>query len=156
MKKAALIILVSCVLVISSCTKTSTNQGGTWSFKSSSYTATTFGKTYSAVTVSSQTSLYANNYNTLTISFYNGLPTNNGTFVVKPGVSLDSTNQVAIAVNSYGVSDTLYQATGGNGSQTVSVTVADGKINISGSGIEVANTVTPSDSAIVSFNLVQP
>jgi hypothetical protein len=157
MKNLAIAIVCG-LLVCSSCSKSSNSSGGSWNFKGTNYSATSFAKSYSGVTVSSQVSNFnTNNYSTLNVSFYNGLPGTGGTFVVKPGVRLDSTNQVAISLHNIGANtDTLYQATGGNGNQTVYVTVSNGYINISGAGIELGNTLTPSDSGLLNLTLVQP
>ena len=49
-----------------------------------------------------------------------------------------------------------YFPTGGNGfNQTVSVTVSNGKLNISGSGIEMVNSINPSDSSALNFSITQ-
>jgi len=46
-----------------------------------------------------------------------------------------------------------YSTTGGNGKETINVTVADGKMNISGAGIELANQKAPSDKSTLSFDI---
>jgi hypothetical protein len=165
MKKGALGIVVAGLMMITACSKTaSSNLGGTWSFKSTNYTATSFATGYSIVTVTNQPTAYSTDYTTLTVNFYNGRPVNNsvsnvynGTYVVEPGVSLDSTNQIDISltITSNGTS-TLYHTTGGGGNETMNVNVTNNVISISGSNIELANAINPADSGSLNLNLVQP
>lgn len=165
MKKAALAVVLMSLIVITSCKKsTNNNAGGTWSFKSVNYGATTFATSYGQVTVSNPASAYANSFATLCVNFYNGLPTTaytNNTYYsanyqVVGGTTLDSSNQVYITLTLNGTNDTLYHTTGGNGNETVLVTLSNGNISIKGSGIELANSSNLADSGSLSFNIVQP
>jgi hypothetical protein len=158
MKNAFIATLVVSLLIITSCIKPTPNTDGSWTFKSVTYSATSIATTHSGVTVFDQASAYATNYQTLSVNFHNMLPTTGGTFLVRQGVNLDSTNQVSIAVNNYGTgTDTLYQATGSNGTQTVQVTVSStGQLSISGSGIILLNGGNSSDSSAINFSIAQP
>lgn len=165
MKKTVLAVVLISLIAITSCKKSTTNNaGGTWSFKSVNYGATTFATSYGQVTVSNPASAYANSFATLCVNFYNGLPTtaytNNttytGTYQVVGGTTLDTSNQVYITLTLNGTSDTLYHTTGGNGKETVTVSLSNGNISISGSGIELANTANPADSSALNFNIAQP
>jgi hypothetical protein len=147
--------------MITACSKKANNGlGGTWSFKSVNYAATSFATGFSLVTVTNQPTPYTDNYTTLTVNFYNGLPyTNNatysGTYVVEGG-NLDSINQVSISMNNAGTSTELYRSNGGNGNQTVYVTLNDGNISISGSAITLANVNDPTDSGSLTLNVAHP
>jgi hypothetical protein len=63
--------------------------------------------------------------------------------------------QVAITVTTGGGGN-IYRSTGGNGSnQTVSVSVSNGKVSVSGSGIELDNISNAADSSALNFNITQ-
>lgn len=165
MKKTVAVILLGCIIVLGGCTnKISSNLGGTWTFKTTGFTATSFAKGYGIVTVTNQPTPYATDYTTLTVNFYGGLPHNsstsntyNGTYVVKPGVNLDSVNQVTIALNNaYTGTNALYHATATNSNVPVYVTVTNGSIAVSGAGIELVNVNDPTDSGALTFNITQP
>ena len=165
MKKVALAVVLMSLIVITSCKKSTTNNaGGTWSFKSINYGATTFATSYGQVTVSNPASAYSNSFATLCVNFYNGLPTtaytNNpyytANYQVVGGTTLDRSNQVYITLTLSGTNDTLYHTTGGNGNETVQVTISNGNLSIKGSGIELANANNLSDSSSLNLNIVQP
>ncbi len=100
------------------------------------------------------------NYCALTCFFYGAaLPAANGTYSVAlvntPTGSITS-NQVTLRLVRGGSFNT-YMSTGGDGHQTVSVTVSNGKITISGTNIEMAhyNSTLVTDSTALSFNITQ-
>lgn len=145
-------------LMLAACVKPTPATDGFWTFKSGTFNANSYENSYSDVTISDQATPYSVNYGTLVCNFYLGLPTSNGTYtyVVVGGTHLDSTNQVTLALTNTGTSDTLYHTTGGNGTETVQVTVSNGNLKINGSNIEMFNTSNPSDSAPINFSMVQP
>ena len=165
MKKVVPVVAVLCLVLIMSCTKKiSSNQGGTWSFKSNNYTATSFATGYGLVSVTNQPTVYSTSYTTLTVYFYGGLPTSgnysttySGTDTVKAGVFADTTTQVNISLEiNNGSTSTLYHATGGGGNQMINVSVVNANISISGTSIMMSNVNNPADSAPLSLNLIQP
>jgi len=151
------------LLMITACKKTSsTNLGGTWTFQTVNYTATSFATGYGLITVTNQPTAYSTEYATLTVNFYVGLPTQNnyftsGTFNVVQENKLDSTDQVSLDLNIAGASgNTLYRSTGSGANQTVNVSVSNGKLTITGSGVELANVLNAADSAALNLDLIQP
>jgi hypothetical protein len=112
--------------------------------------------------VTNQPTAYSTEYTTLTVNFYGGLPTQNsyftsGTFNVVQENKLDSTDQVSIDLNIAGANgNTLYRSTGSGTNQTVTVSVSNGKLTISGSGVELANVINATDSGALNLDLIQP
>lgn len=163
MRNTVLGIIAMSLLMITACKKTSsTNLGGTWTFQTVNYTATSFATGYGLITVTNQPTAYSTEYTTLTVNFYGGLPTQNsfftsGTFNVVKENKLDSTDQVSLDLNIAGASgNTLYRSTGSGANQTVNVSVSNGKLTITGSGVELANVLNAADSAALNLDLIQP
>ena len=96
-------------------------------------------------------------YSVLTLSFPgSSLPATGGTYtVVNQNNSPYTAGQVGILVTTDGTSQITYGSTGGNGAQTVSVTVSNGKVSVTGSGIMMDNSLRTSDSAALNFNITQ-
>jgi hypothetical protein len=94
-------------------------------------------------------------YATLTCTF-NGttLPASGGIDTVVSGTPTRNT-QIAITATTDG-STNNYRSTGGNGgNQTVTVSVSNGKVTVSGAGIELVNLTAPADSSALSLNIIQ-
>ena len=77
------------------------------------------------------------------------LPTANGAFAVVSGTP--QANQVALTV-SFNAGQTIYNAIGGNSSQTVAVSILSGKVTVVGTNIKIVNG---NDTATVSLNITQ-
>ncbi len=159
MKKVIFGIIAVTLLMITSCTKNN-NPGGSWTFQSATYnTASCTTSSASATLTVSNTSTPAINSVSMVFSFFNGLPTTNGTYTVlnaNSHILLPSGNWVVInASMGEAMTQQYYSTGGGNGPQKLSVTMNNGKISISGSGIELANTANPSDSSALTVNITQ-
>ena len=149
MKKTAFASLIlALVLMVSSCSKTTTNSnGGSWTFKTITYNVNAIQNNSGSIVWRA-----SDNASTLAVDFGSALPTTSGTYTVingTPGV-----NQVSIQQQIAGT--TNYTATG-SGNTTVQVTVTNGKIAVTGSGIMMQNNaVFSTDSAALTLNVKQP
>ena len=159
-------ILAIALLIIAACAKDKVPglPSQTWTFKSLTYnTVECF-----ADTTHYNLNLSANNGSINDSSSYCGvvcyfhgatLPTTNGTYAValvnEPTDSITST-QVSFRLVLGGALNN-YMSTGGNGKQTINVTVNNGFISIMGNNIEMAhyNGSFATDSAALSFNITQ-
>jgi hypothetical protein len=166
MKKIFCGILVVGLLMIISCRKTEPTglPSQTWTFKSLTYNTvecfedtTHYNLDLSANNGSTNDS---NSYCSVTCFFHgNALPTSNGNYTValvnEPTDSITPT-QVTFRLVLGGALNN-YMSTGGNGHQTVNVAVNNGKLTITGTGIEMAhyNSGFITDSAALSFNITQ-
>jgi hypothetical protein len=155
MKKTIFALLVLTLVFASSCNKNTPNPGGSWTFKGTTYNTTTSAVSGGDFGVTNVSTSNQSSYGGLTFSFFNSTPTTGGTFTVVNGVPASAT-QVAIAATTGGAAGNVYGSTGGNGSnQTVAVTVSNGKLSVSGSGIEMYNVNNASDSSAINFNITQ-
>jgi hypothetical protein len=154
MKRVIFGCLAIALLMVASCSKNNTTTGPTaytWSFKGVTDTATTctaVGNTLEA-TYSSAT-----NPGNLDIIF-NGtsVPTTAGQYTVVAGYTANSPGQVVLQTN---IGSNQYNATGGNGTQKVNVTVsATGKLTVTGSAIEMVSSTNHADSAAITFDVAQ-
>jgi hypothetical protein len=154
MKKVIFGIIVLSLIFTTSCKK-NTNPGGSWTFKSTTYSTTICVGDPGQLSASNGNASNNNTYSMLYVYFYTAaLPTTAGTYTVAYGNAPNSASQVGIELTTGGNAND-YSSTGGNGTQTVSVTVSNGKVSISGSGIMMYNTVNPSDSSALNFNITQ-
>jgi len=157
MKKAVFAITLTGLLISSSCTKTTPTSDGTWTFESVTYPATSYAYTLNAVYVNNQTTTNTSNYGTLAITFYHVLPTSGGSYVVTGAAYPDTATQVSILLTTAGTTATTYNASGGNGQQSINVSVSStGQLSLSGSGIEMYNHANRADSSTLSFSISQP
>jgi len=156
------------ILLLASCTKSSTPgpsvPSQTWIFKSVTYhTVECFADTNTGnlgLHANDASSQNQSDYSSVLCNFYGpSLPTANGTYAVAlvntPPASITAT-QVTISLTNGGTTN-VYQSTGGNGHEMVNVTVNNGKLSISATGIELENynSSTVIDSAQLSFNITQ-
>ena len=156
MKKVIFGMLVLSSVFITSCKKSSSNPGGFWTFKSTTYNATTCTAGTGELDATNLTSSNTTTFSTFVVGFYNGtLPTTGGQYTVANNGTPTSSTQVGIQVSTDGTSGNTYESTGGNGTQKVTVSVSNGKVSVSGSGITVGNVMTSSDSAGVNFSITQ-
>ena len=157
-------ILITLILLISSCKKHNTNDGGSWTFKGQTFNMMGCSATsgvalsyYSGIAGGTSTAID----NRLSVEFGTWLlPTIGLTDTVISGM-ITSTNQANISMilgytSTTGLGGTHYHSTGGNGNQTISISVSSaGKIAVSGSSIMMVNDTLPSDSALLNFNISQ-
>ena len=163
MKNAIIAILAVGLLTATSCKKSSTNTsaGGSWTFKTVTYPAVfCAGNLYgnSGTLSAGDVSLTGSGSSTaddLVCTFYNALPTAAGTYTVIGPNGNPGAGQIQMVTTIGGVNGKTYVSTGGNGAETVAVTVSGGKVTITGSGIEMFTPSTPSDSAGLSLNITQ-
>jgi hypothetical protein len=141
-------------LASNSCKKDYSNPipQGSWTFMSYTYNAVAGANIGTQFNVSSGTTNNVSSYGELNLSFGDTVfyPTPAGIYTVVEYPP--SAHQVSISATTGGDSGIQYDATGGNGLQTVTVTISNGKETVSGSGITLKQ-VTNGDSAPVSFNL---
>lgn len=157
MRKTIFGLLVISLCVAESCQKAPpTNPGGSWTFKGVNYTARyCTGDSLTAV-LTALDSIYTGVAGSVNVIFFRVLPIGNGTYAVVKDSFLTKPYQVALSANiGPAVAGTYYRSTGGNGNETVYVTVSKGKISLTGSGIEMSDTTHTSDTATLSLNIVQ-
>lgn len=152
MKKAILGILAIAILFAVSCNK-SNNPPETWSFKGINYNANIVsGQT--GVLIATQTSTIDPSILTqLSCVFPNNLlPTAPGNYTVVSGTP--RANQVAISL-SFNSAQTVYKATGGNGTQKATVSISGGMVTLVGSNITLKNISASSDTGFLNLNITQ-
>jgi len=149
MRKIIFVTLVSGLLLMASCAKTPpANPGGSWVFKQTTYNTTTCAATGNILLASSASG-------SLTVNFYS-FPTASGYLTVASGGYPNTFSQVGIAATVGNTANALhYTSTGGNGQQQVYVTLTNGKVNVSGTGIEMQNGASPYDSSALTLNITQ-
>ena len=153
MKRIILGLTLAGLVVASACKKTDTNPAGagSWTLSGDStyhaVTCTASAGNLVAATVSGATA------SDLIVGFYPALPTTSGTYIVTNNDSMNSaTNKVQIGTTVGGISGNSYLSDGTGSNQTVQVTVANGKITVTGSGIHVSNN---GGSSVLSLNITQ-
>jgi hypothetical protein len=157
MKRIIFAHLALAMLAFSSCHKSSTSASypdGSWTFNSVTFPVTAC--IANDPTLTATDSLAGTPSCNIIIYFDSLLPVTSGTYTVVSQSIVPSANQVSIALG-YVAPGVLnnYVSTGGNGTEKVSVTLSNGKLKISGSGIEMLNTGLGTDSAAVTFNITQ-
>jgi hypothetical protein len=154
MKKIILGSIVLSLIFAASCTKKTTYAGGSWTFEGDTFYVANCAGIGNTLVASSSANSNINTFGNLGIVFPgSSLPRTSGTYTVVDTTPLAM--QVNITATTGGVNDTLYTATGGNGSnQTIAVTVSNGIVSVSGTGIEIyTNNAGVIDSSALSFNI---
>ena len=163
MRNIIFTLLLMGLLLVGSCNKgQSPNPGGTWTFKGVTYIARYTTANSSSAILTATDSLYNGVKGSVNIVFFNVLPqgspshTVNNTYTVAKGIYPSNPQEVAIFSNigpaQQGI---VYQSTGGNGLQTVSLSISNGKMSLTASGIELSDTTNPSDSGALTFTINQ-
>ena len=154
MKKTILPILIMSLL-IASCKKDSTS-GGSWTFNGNTYQAASCTTDSLLATLTAVNTVTGSPFSNISVSFYNKLPDSSATYIVAKEGNL-SPGHVGISVAYQTASTTTYYgSTEGNGSnQKVNVTIANGRISVAGSGIEILNLGGNTDSTKLTFNITQ-
>jgi hypothetical protein len=157
MRNAIFGLLLVGMLPISSCHKgPAPAPGGSWTFKGVTYSVTSCVGNDSIFYLTATDSTAQGFAGSVTVAFYNVLPAATGTYTVVNGSAPSQPTQVAIIASlGSSVAGLNYQSTGGNGSQTVHVSISNGKISLTGSRIEMSSTTNSSDSAALSLNINQ-
>jgi hypothetical protein len=157
MRKTIFGLLLISVCVAESCQKAPpADPGGSWSFKGVNYTARYCTGDSSTAVLSALDSIYTGVKGSVNVIFFNVLPINYGTYTVVKGRSPSNPQQVTLsAYIGPAIDGHYYQSTGGDGNETVSVTYSNGKISLTGTGIEMSDTTHTPDSAAMSINIVQ-
>ena len=144
------IIAIVALSILTSAAYQKAIPGGSWTFKSNHATANMFlphGYSLAALDTTK------NPQPKFIIDFHSKLPASNGKYTVVHG-SPKTEDEVSIGTGiSQGGAVTFYSSTGGNGKQVVNVTVASGRITMSGSAIEMAAQANAKDIAPLTFNI---
>ena len=148
MNRLIIAILASGILTSASYQKSS---GGFWTFKSTRAKANMFiphGYSFAAFDTTQQPQPK------FIVDFHTKFPKTGGKFKVVKGLALTDTEiSIGTGVSQGGVL-TFYSSTGGDGRQMVDVTVsADGRISLTGSGIEMVNQTNEKDFAPLDFRI---
>jgi hypothetical protein len=150
MKNTILITVIFIGILAGSCKKNSTTATttNTCTFKSVTYNYASCSYSPGSLEAISTSPL-----GSLSIGFYSGGPTSAGTYIVNNS-GPDSSNQAEVVL--VASTGNTYYGTGGNGSnQKINVSISSGKIGASASNIYLVNGSNPSDSALVTFNIIQ-
>ena len=124
--------------------------GGSWTFRSKQYSANKFLRHAESTAIFDTTQ---NPHPKFIIDFYDKVPAANGTFKVIQGKPKEA-GEVSIGIGI--IRDavlTFYSTNGGDGKEAINVTVSDGKINIIGRGVHLANQKDLTDNAPLSFDI---
>jgi hypothetical protein len=147
MKKAIFAIMALSMLTAAAYQKSSS--GGSWTFKSNRYAANMFiPHSYSLAAFDTT----RNPRPKFIIDFYKTFPVSGGKFTVVKGAPKEGQVGIGTGVSQGGVL-TFYSSTGGDGKQVVDVTIANGKMTMSGAAIEMAGQTNPKDGAPLTFNI---
>jgi len=162
MKNLTLCIITIMLCTIISCAKNDSNAinlkeypGGDWIFNSNTYQATTCTGDSAAATLTAYNTQTGSVYSNIVVYFYNALPDTNGSYVVVAGNNISAADQVSVSVAYQTSSATTYYSSLGGAKQTAKVTVAQGKVSISGMGINIASIASPTDTIPLSFSINQ-
>ena len=150
MKRAVIGIVIFTLLFAASCKKSS--PVNSWTFKNT---------TYNAYSVTDSNSVNGNGImtalsplGTLVVTFDGRLPTYDGTYAAAYYGTLTVYNQVNFQLTTVG--NVIYNSTGGNGNEPVSVSISStGRITMTAIDIEMSNYNTPGDSAAMNINITQ-
>jgi len=154
MKRAIFGLVVIALLFSTSCNK-SNNTLETWSFEGTNYNATSVSGQTGVLVATNIGALNPSSYVQVSCFFlHDSLPTVAGSYTVVSGTP--AAKQVALSL-SLNAGTKVYNSTGGNGTQTVAVSISGGKVTVIGSNITLAATSgTPVDSsATFSLNITQ-
>ena len=151
--------MVMGVFLASSCSKTTPpiSPNGFWTFGSNSFQSVSCTADSSNASLTATNTVSGSSYSNLVVSFFDTLPTVSRKYIVANAGDPHLPGQVLITV-ALMTSGSLnyYSSTGGNGrNDTVVVTVANGKLTVAGSKIELMNTVGQYDSTSLSFSITQ-
>jgi hypothetical protein len=150
MKRAILGLTVISLLFAASCAKNPTS-GGSWTFRGVGYNVTTCNVIGDYIAASSSTNTNNTYFGGVAVSFPGTtFPASSGTYTVVDTIPIG--NQVTILATVGGVNDTAYAALGGAG-QTVNVTIAGGKVTVSGSNLVMYNANAVPTTDTLSFNI---
>ena len=148
-------IFVITMLILASCKKNS-DPGGSWTFLGTTYYVAGCD-TASGGSLNASNANGNNNYTygTIGVSFHGRIPTTAGTYMVVKFPPTDGQAAITVGINgSYPT--TNYNSTGGNGTETVKVSIgSNGLINVSGSGIVMSNASGGTDSSTLSLNITR-
>lgn len=156
MRKVILVVLTVSLFAITSCHKTD-YYGGSWTFQGTTYSALgCSGGTGGILNASNANNNNTYTYGSIECNFYNVLPTTGGKFYVV-AYPPKAANQLSMVITIDGDNAITYGSTGGNGLDTVTVTVSptSGFVSINGNGIEMVNKSGGTDSSALSIALNQ-
>jgi hypothetical protein len=132
--------------------KGTTNPGGGWTLKNNHCSANKFSR-HRETFVAWDTTQTPNPK--FIIDFYGQIPAASGTYIVIRGQP-KAANQIDIGVGLLHDSMlTFYSTTGGNGKETISVRVSNGKLHIAGTAIELANQKNQNDKLPLTFDITE-
>jgi hypothetical protein len=161
MKKALLGLILSGLLIATSCKKPGPYNSGSFAFKSVTYanSYTTIDTVLHQIQIDNSSN--PNNINSggvITIHFYDSLPhfpPQPGTYLVTDTGARHTATNVWIGADIFtGVGNPDgYRSTNGNGNQKIQITISNNTMNITGTGIELVNVSNAADSAALSISV---
>lgn len=154
-----LFYILICLLAFASCKKNTPATSypwGSWAMNNTTFKVTSCVADSALADLTATDSFIGNPSCNIVINFNNALPVGSGWYTVANENVPPAAGQVSITVgySSPGVLNN-YLCTGGNGTQKVNVTVSNGKISVSGTGIEMINIGAGTDSTALTFNITQ-
>jgi hypothetical protein len=151
MVKITVGIIVTGLLLFASCRYPDPHSAGSLTFKSKTYNIKECQSTGSIVFAIFDVS--DSNAGIISCTFdSSALPLSSGTYIAGQAPNLN--HQLVVYLNTGGTKNN-YASTGGNGTEKINLTVKDGKINLSGTGIEMVSQTTDADSAALDLNFTQ-
>ena len=150
MKRIIFAIAVITLLTSAHYQKSGLTPGGSWTFRSKQYTANKFLRHRESTTIYDTTQKPRLDF---IIDFHAHIPSASGKFKVIQGMPM-AEDQIDIGIGIMnGTGLAAYSTNGGNGKETIDVIVSEGKMKISGTGIELANQKDPKDTGLLSFDI---
>ena len=144
-------------LIIASCKKDGSSQtnGGSWTFNSATYQAASCVADSQLATLTATNSVSGSPFSNIVVSFYNKLPDSTATYIVAKEGNLSPGHLSISVAYQTSTTTTYYGSVVGNGRQQANVIITNGRINVSGSNIEILNLGGNTDSTRLSFNITQ-
>ena len=154
--KKILFSIVVISTVLASCSKSSTASGGSWTFGGNTYQALNCTTDSSLYTLTAYNTVSGNPFSNIVVSFYQHLPDSSGTYLVTKPSDISAAYPVGVTVAyQTGSATSYYGTTAGNGlNQKVNVTVANGRISVSSSSLEIRD-LGGADSSKLTFSMRQ-
>jgi hypothetical protein len=153
--KRAILAMIVVVMTAVSCKKNIASPAGFWTFNSATYTAVSCIADTSAATLTASNTLTGSNYSNIVINFADSLPALNGMYTVGAAGTHFGKDSVTITLAYMSTGVLNYYGSQGVSKQKVNVTIANGKLSVSGAGISMLPTSGTLDTIPLTFNISQ-